>query len=99
VICHVLIKKRCNTFSFNAEAGQIYTIALGGYSTGGWTDTLDGYKLTVSQVPIPGAVWLFGGTLVALFYSTRALLSRCQQGFKSLSTLWKNTLFAWGLLQ
>lgn len=66
MICHVLIKKRCNTFSFNAEAGQIYTIALGGYSTGGWTDTLDGYKLTVSQVPIPGTVWLFGGTFVAL---------------------------------
>ena len=48
-----------NAISFNAEAGQIYTIVLGGYKAGGWSDTLDGYKLNVSQVsavPVPCAV-------------------------------------------
>ena len=42
-----------NTITFNAIAGQIYTIALGGYKMGNWSDTLDGYKLSVSQVPAP----------------------------------------------
>ncbi len=55
-----------NTISFNALAGQVYTIALGGYKNGNWTDTLDGYKLNVSQVPVPGAVWLFGSAMAGL---------------------------------
>ncbi|NOU13568.1 MAG: hypothetical protein HOO92_06300 [Methylococcaceae bacterium] len=55
-----------NTISFNATAGQIYTIALGGYRNGDWTTTVDGYKLTVSQVPVPGAVWLFGSAMAGL---------------------------------
>ncbi len=40
-----------NTITFNATAGQVYTIILGGYKNGGWTDTTDGYKLTISQAP------------------------------------------------
>ncbi len=55
-----------NNISFTAEAGQIYTIALGGYRNGDWTTTLDGYKLSVGQVsavPVPGAVWLFGSAM------------------------------------
>jgi hypothetical protein len=54
-----------NTISFNAEAGEIYTIFLGGYKLGNWGDTTDGYELTISQtpVPVPGAVWLFGSAL------------------------------------
>lgn len=55
-----------NDISFTAEAGQIYTVVLGGYRAGGWVDTLDGYKLNVSQVnavPVPGAVWLFGSAM------------------------------------
>ena len=52
-----------NDISFTAEAGQIYTIALGGYRNGDWTSTLDGYRLNVSQVPVPGAVWLFGSAI------------------------------------
>lgn len=57
-----------NDISFTAEAGQIYTVVLGGYRAGGWVDTLDGYKLNVSQaavnaVPVPGAVWLFGSAI------------------------------------
>ena len=58
-----------NTISFNALAGQVYTIALGGYRNGDWTTTLDGYALTASQVsavPLPGAVWLFGSAMAGL---------------------------------
>lgn len=55
-----------NTISFDAEAGQIYTIVLGGYKNGAWVDTLDGYRLSVSQVPLPGAAWLFGSALVGM---------------------------------
>ncbi|WGS84805.1 hypothetical protein [Methylomonas sp. UP202] len=58
-----------NTISFDVLAGQVYTIVLGGYRNGGWGDTIDGYKLSVtsappSSVPVPGAVWLFGTALV-----------------------------------
>lgn len=55
-----------NDISFEAEAGQIYTIVLGGYRNGGWVETIDGYRLTVSQVPVPGAVWLFGSAMAGL---------------------------------
>jgi hypothetical protein len=51
------------TISFNAEANQVYTILIGGYRTGDWGTTIDGYKLSVSQVPVPAAVWLFGSAL------------------------------------
>ncbi|MGR8929597.1 MAG: hypothetical protein ACU836_03070 [Gammaproteobacteria bacterium] len=55
-----------NHITFNAEAGQIYTIFVGGYRNGSWQTTTDGYRLSVSQVPIPGAAWLFGSTLLGL---------------------------------
>ncbi|MGR8930704.1 MAG: VPLPA-CTERM sorting domain-containing protein [Gammaproteobacteria bacterium] len=55
-----------NTISFDAVAGQIYTIVLGGYRNGAWGETNDGYRLTVSQVPVPGAAWLFGSALAGL---------------------------------
>jgi hypothetical protein len=55
-----------NTISFNAEAGQAYTIVLGGYRNGDWNTTTDGYSLNVSQVPVPGAVWLFGSAMAGL---------------------------------
>ena len=38
-----------NSITFNATAGQVYTIALGGYRNGDWTTTSWGYKVTVSQ--------------------------------------------------
>ncbi len=63
-----------NNISFNAEAGQIYSIWLGGYRNGGWGVTTDGYALTISQaapVPLPGAVWLFGGALASLIGANR----------------------------
>lgn len=55
-----------NTIQFEAEAGQYYTIFLGGYRNGDWTTTVDGYTLSVSQVPVPAAVWLFGSALAGL---------------------------------
>jgi hypothetical protein len=55
-----------NTISFNAVAGQVYSIALGGYRNGAWGDTNDGYVLNVSQVPVPAAVWLFGSALAGM---------------------------------
>ncbi len=59
-----------NNISFSAEAGQIYQIFIGGYRNGAWYDTIDGYQLNVSQVPVPGAVWLFG-TAIAGFLGLR----------------------------
>lgn len=55
-----------NTISFEAQAGEIYTIAIGGYRNGDWTTTSWGYSLEVSQVPVPGAVWLFGSAMAGL---------------------------------
>jgi len=55
-----------NTITFNALEGEIYTIALGGYRNGDWTTTSWGYNLEVSQVPVPGAVWLFGSAMAGL---------------------------------
>ncbi len=37
------------TIEFNAEAGKIYTIAVGGFRTSDWTTTNDGYRLTFTQ--------------------------------------------------
>lgn len=57
------------SITFNATAGQIYTIVLGGFRTGDWNTTIDGYQLSVSQgaaVPIPAAVWLFGSAMAGL---------------------------------
>ncbi|OAI17038.1 hypothetical protein A1359_00330 [Methylomonas lenta] len=63
-----------NTISFNAEAGQIYSIFLGGYRNGDWGTTTDGYSLSISQaspVPVPGAAWLFGGAIASLIGANR----------------------------
>lgn len=63
-----------NSITFNAEAGQIYSIWLGGYREGSWNDTVDGYSLSISQaspVPVPGAAWLFGGAIASLIGANR----------------------------
>lgn len=54
-----------NSLTFTAEAGQIYTILLGGNGED-WYSAYDGYVLSIqtSPVPLPGAVWLFGSALV-----------------------------------
>ncbi|MFM8330569.1 MAG: VPLPA-CTERM sorting domain-containing protein [Candidatus Methylumidiphilus sp.] len=55
-----------NSIFFHADANEVYTIVLGGYRNGGWSDTADGYVLNVSAVPIPAAVWLFGSALAGI---------------------------------
>ena len=54
-----------NSATFTAEAGKAYTIFLGGFQSGYWTDTRNNYQLMISSapVPVPGAVWLFGSAL------------------------------------
>jgi len=61
-----------NTISFDAEAGELYTILFGGYKNGGWGDSINGgYVLditsTPSAVPVPAAAWLLGSGLIGLF--------------------------------
>jgi len=61
-----------NHIRFTAQAGQIYTIMLGGVRDGTWYDTNDGYVLNVAAVPIPGAIWLFGSALAGFgFFGQR----------------------------
>jgi hypothetical protein len=55
-----------STISFNAQAGQVYTILLGGYSGEGNFGPAGGYQLAISSVPVPGAVWLFGSAIAGL---------------------------------
>ncbi len=55
-----------NNAYFTAQAGQIYTIYLGGFKGGDWTVTRDNYELTISSVPLPGAVWLFGSAIAGM---------------------------------
>lgn len=59
-----------NAFQFTAQAGQIYSIYLGGYlGSTSWDTGRDFYSMTITTpaaVPVPGAVWLFGSGLLAL---------------------------------
>ena len=59
--------------AFHANAGQIYTILLGGNSGGTNFAPFAGYSLSVttSAVPIPSAIWLFGSALVGLVSAQR----------------------------
>lgn len=41
-----------NNISFYAEAGQEYTVFMGGYRNGAWFQTTDGYALSVSLVSV-----------------------------------------------
>ncbi len=53
-----------NYLEFFAQAGQVYTIALGGNGVGKWNANVAGYELTVTAVPAPAAVWLFGSAMM-----------------------------------
>lgn len=55
-------------FSFIAQAGQVYTLYLGGYNFSKWNTGLDNYlmNVTTSPVPVPGAVWLFGSAIAGM---------------------------------
>lgn len=52
-----------SSLTFTAQADQIYTIILGGNNGQHWDGKYDGYKLDITTVPVPGAVWLFGSAL------------------------------------
>jgi hypothetical protein len=62
-----------STVTFTAQAGQIYSILLGGYSGAGNFGPHDSYLLDInaSPVPVPAAIWLFGGGLASLAGVTR----------------------------
>lgn len=58
-----------NAFEFTAQAGQIYSIYLGGYQGHDfWNNAKERYSLNISTspVPVPAAVWLFGSGLLGL---------------------------------
>ena len=55
-----------NSATFTAEAGKVYTIILGGFQGGDWIETRNDYQLTISSVPVPGAVWLFGSAMAGM---------------------------------
>lgn len=55
-----------NYLEFFAQANQVYSIALGGNGVGRWNANAAEYKLTVTSVPLPAAVWLFGGAMMGM---------------------------------
>lgn len=68
-ITHDATVDSLNSISFNATAGTVYTLILGGNSGGTNYSPLEGYSLniaTAAPVPLPGAVWTFGSVLVGL---------------------------------
>jgi hypothetical protein len=52
-----------NGITFTAQAGQVYSILLGGNSGGTNYDPHAGYSVSLTTVPVPGALWLFGSAL------------------------------------
>jgi hypothetical protein len=62
--------------TFTAQAGEIYSIYLGGYGGLGWNDQHDGYQLNISSVPLPPAAWFMGsGVLGLLTFGHRKKMS------------------------
>lgn len=62
-----------NPLSFVAQAGQTYSIYLGGSGGIHWNAQIEGYSLdiTTSAVPLPGAVWLMGSALMGMVSFSR----------------------------
>lgn len=57
-----------NGLTFTAQAGQVYSIYLGGAGVGVWNRNVSDYQLDIatSPVPVPAAAWLFSSALVSL---------------------------------
>ncbi len=57
-----------NGLTFTAQAGQVYSIYLGGAGVGVWNRNVSDYQLDIaaSPVPVPAAAWLFGSALAGL---------------------------------
>lgn len=62
-----------NGLTFTAQAGQVYSIYLGGAGVGVWNRNVSDYKLDIatSPVPVPAAGWLFGSALAGLIGAHR----------------------------
>jgi hypothetical protein len=52
-------------FTFRANQDQLYAIYLGGSGGLQWNQQHDRYRLTISSVPVPAAIWLFGSAIAS----------------------------------
>lgn len=66
-----------NGLTFFAEAGQVYSIFLGGSGGKSWMSDRDQYVLNItsSPVPLPAAFWLFGSALAGMGFFGKRLRS------------------------
>lgn len=55
-----------NGLTFNVTAGQVYSVFVGGHEFGSVFGPTADYKLTITTVPVPAAVWLFVSALAGL---------------------------------
>ncbi len=55
-----------NGITFHANAGQVYSILLGGNAGNDNFSPHAGYSVSLTTVPVPGAVWLFGSAIAGL---------------------------------
>ncbi|MCX8050083.1 MAG: VPLPA-CTERM sorting domain-containing protein [Methylohalobius sp.] len=57
-----------NPLTFLAQAGQVYSIYIGGAGVGRWNQNIADYKLniTTAPVPLPAAAWLMAPALLGL---------------------------------
>ena len=55
-----------NGLTFNVVKDQVYTVLLGGQDFGSVFSPTADYKLSISAVPVPGAIWLFGSAIAGL---------------------------------
>lgn len=55
-----------NGLTFTANAGQVYSILIGGNSGADNFGPHAGYSMNISSVPVPAAVWLFGSALTGM---------------------------------
>ncbi len=55
-----------NGLTFFAEAGKVYTVLLGGHEFGSVFGPTADYKLSITAVPVPAAIWLFGSAIAGM---------------------------------
>lgn len=60
-----------NGISFYAKAGVSYSVYLGGAGVGHWAQNVSDYKLTISAVPEPASLSLFGIALAGMLTAGR----------------------------